>query len=168
MSAPPDRAHNGSSDVDSTAAFPYIDRARVMGARCMRLSPMLDALGRRLFGDPKGTASLIRRLLVEYGGTHWRDYSLSFVLMAIAAACTALPALLLGRGIDEGYVGRSYSGVALVAAAMIAVFALKGIAGYGQAVTMARIANRVVAENQKRMFGKLLAQAGRSAGDQCS
>jgi ABC-type multidrug transport system fused ATPase/permease subunit len=125
----------------------------------MRLSPMLDALGGRLFGDPKSTASLIRRLLVDYGGTHWRDYSLSFVFMAIAAACTALPALLLGRGIDEGYVGRSYSGVALVAAAMIAVFALKGIAGYGQAVTMARIANRVVAENQKRMFGKLLSQS---------
>src|ERR1700759_5595047 len=157
MPTPRDHAHNGSSDVDSTAAFPYIDRARVMGAHCLRL--MLDALGRRLFGDPKGTASLIRRLLVEYGGTHWRDYSLSFVFMAIAAACTALPALLLGRGIDEGYVGRSYRGVALVAAAMIAVFALKGIAGYGQAVTMARIANRVVAENQKRMFGQLLSQS---------
>jgi ATP-binding cassette subfamily B protein len=42
---------------------------------------------------------------------------------------------------------------------MIAVFTLKGIAGYGQAVTMARIANRVVAENQKRMFGKLLSQS---------
>jgi ABC-type multidrug transport system fused ATPase/permease subunit len=144
-------------DVDNAAAFSYIDRARV--SRCMRLPPMPNALGRRLFADPKSTASLIRRLLVEYGGTHWRDYGLSFVFMAIAAACTALPAFLLGRGIDQAYVDQSYSGVALFAIAMIAAFVLKGIAGYGQAVTMARIANHVVAENQKRMVDKLLSQS---------
>jgi ABC-type multidrug transport system fused ATPase/permease subunit len=124
----------------------------------MRLLPTLNTLGRCLFGDPKSTASLVRRLLIEYGGTHWRDYVLSFVFMAITAACTALPAYLLGRGIDAGYVYQSYSGVVLVAVTMIVVFALKGIAGYGQAVTMARIANHVVARNQKRMFAKLLSQ----------
>jgi ABC-type multidrug transport system fused ATPase/permease subunit len=124
----------------------------------MRLLPTLNALGRRLFGDPKSMPSLMRRLFVEYGRTHWRDYGLSFVFMAISAACTALPALLLGRGIDQGYVYQSYSGVVLVAVAMIVVFALKGIAGYGQAVTMARIANHVVAQNQKAMFAKLLSQ----------
>ena len=140
------------------AAFPYIDRARVLGARCMRLLPMLNDLGLRLFADPKSTASLIRRLLIEYGGTHWRDYGLAFGFMAIGAACTALPAVLLGRGIDQGYVYQSYSGTVAVALAMIAVFVVKGIAGYGQAVIMARIANHVVAENQKRMFDKLLHQ----------
>jgi ABC-type multidrug transport system fused ATPase/permease subunit len=144
--------------VDNAAAFPYIDRARILGALCMRLLPMLNDLGLRLFADPKSTASLIRRLLIEYGGTHWRDYGLAFGLMAIGAACTALPAFLLGRGIDQGYVYQSYRGTVVVALTMIAVFAVKGIAGYGQAVTMARIANHVVAENQKRMFDKLLCQ----------
>jgi ABC-type multidrug transport system fused ATPase/permease subunit len=156
---PPEVAPPRPPHVDNAAAFPYIDRARVQGARCMRLLPMLNDLGLRLFADPKSAASLIRRLLIEYGGMHWRDYGLAFGLMAIGAACTALPAFLLGRGIDQGYVYQSYRGIVLVAVALIGVFALKGIAGYGQAVIMARIANHVVAENQKRMFERLLSQS---------
>jgi ATP-binding cassette subfamily B protein len=119
---------------------------------------MLDRLNRRLFADPKGSAALIRRLLTEHGRTHWRRYCLSLAFMAVGAACTALPALLFGRGIDQAYVYRCFDGVAVVAVAMIVIFALKGIASYGQAVTMARIANHIVAENQKRMFDKLLQQ----------
>ncbi len=124
----------------------------------MRRSLMLEGLNRRFFADPKGAAVLIRRLLTEHGRTHWRRYCLSLGFMAVGAACTALPAFLFGRGIDEAYVDRSFQGVATVAVAMIFIFALKGIASYGQAVTMARIANHIVAENQKRMFDKLLEQ----------
>ncbi len=119
---------------------------------------MLDGLKRRLFADPKGPATLIRRLLIEHGRAHWRRYGLSLAFMAVGAACTALPALLFGRGIDQAYVYRSFDGVAVVAVAMIVIFAVKGLASYGQAVTLARIANHIVAENQKRMFDKLLAQ----------
>jgi ABC-type multidrug transport system fused ATPase/permease subunit len=124
----------------------------------MLRSPMIERLNRRVFADPKGSAALIRRLLTEHGRTHWRRYCLSLAFMAVGAACTALPAFLFGRGIDEAYVYRSFDGVAVVAVAMIVIFALKGIASYGQAVTMARIANHIVAENQKRMFDKLLQQ----------
>jgi len=124
----------------------------------MRRSLMLDRLNSRLFADPKSAAALIRRLLTEHGRTHWRRYCLAFAFMAVGAACTALPALLFGRGIDEAYVYRSFDGVAVVAVAMIVIFAVKGLATYGQAVTMARIANHIVAENQKRMFDKLLQQ----------
>ena len=78
--------------------------------------------------------------------------------MTVGAACTALPAFLFGRGIDQAYVYRSFEGVAVVAVAMIVIFAVKGLASYGQAVTLARIANHIVAENQKKLFDKLLAQ----------
>jgi ABC-type multidrug transport system fused ATPase/permease subunit len=121
-------------------------------------SLMPHGLNLRLFADPKGSAALIRRLLTELGRTHWRRYFLSFAFMAVGAACTALPAYLFGRGIDQAYVYRSFYGVAIVAVAMIVIFALKGIASYGQAVNMARIANHIVAESQKRMFDKLLQQ----------
>src|SRR5271170_7800646 len=94
---------------------------------------MLDGLNRRLFADPKGAAALIRRLLTEHGRVHWRRYCLAFAFMAVGAACTALPAFLFGRGIDQAYVYRSFEGVAGVAVAMIVIFALKGVASYGQA-----------------------------------
>src|SRR6202041_530536 len=56
------------------------------------------------------------------------------------------------------YVNRSFEGVALVSIAAIAIFAIKGAAAYGQAVTLARIGNAIAADNQRRMFDKLLHQ----------
>ena len=35
---------------------------------------------------------------------------------------------------------------------------IKGLATYGQALTMARIGNRIIADNQRRMFARLLQQ----------
>ena len=119
---------------------------------------MFEDLNRRLFADPKGAAALIRRLLLDNGRAYWRRYCLSLAFMVVGAACTALPAFLFGRGIDQAYVYRSFQGVAVVAVAMVIIFAVKGLASYGQAVTLARIANHIVAENQKKLFDKLLAQ----------
>ena len=47
------------------------------------------------------TAALIRRLLFEHALTHWRLYALAFVLMAVAAGCTAFTAYLLGDFINR-------------------------------------------------------------------
>ncbi len=101
---------------------------------------------------------MLRRLLTEQARAHWRRYGLVVVLMAVSAVCTALPPWLLGRGIDFSYVYRSFDSVAFVAIAMMVIFALKWVTSYAQAVSMARIANRIVAEYQKRMCDKLLAQ----------
>jgi ABC-type multidrug transport system fused ATPase/permease subunit len=111
----------------------------------------------RLFADPRSTLAFLRRLLTEQARAHWRRYGLVVVLMAVGAACTALPPWLLGRGIDSAYVYSSDS-VAFAATAMMVIFALKWVTGYAQSVGMARIANRIVAEYQKRMCNKLLAQ----------
>jgi ATP-binding cassette subfamily B protein len=141
--------------MDNRIAVGYSPEAP---ARSMRQLHMLDRLNHRLFADPKGTPALICRLLIEQGRTHWQSYCLVMLLMAVAAACTALAAWLGGRGIDFMYVYRSFDSVAAVALAIIVLSALKWVASYAGAVTMARIANRIVAENQKRMCDKLLQQ----------
>jgi ATP-binding cassette subfamily B protein len=109
-----------------------------------------------LFADPAGTPALARRLLVENALPHWRKYAVAYVLMAIMAACTGASAYLLGTAINQAYVSRSFLGVAAGAAAIIAVSAVRGFAAYGQAVMMARIGARIVAENQRRTLLKLL------------
>jgi ATP-binding cassette subfamily B protein len=119
---------------------------------------MLTRLRRELFADPSGAAAMIRRLFLEHGPTHWRSYTLSLGFMAVGAACTAASAFLIGYGINQAYVFRSFEGVAFVSLAAIVAFTLKGIATYGQAVTLARIGNHIVAGNQRRMFDKLLGQ----------
>src|SRR5262249_58316660 len=53
---------------------------------------------------------------------------------------------------------RRFEGVALVGVILVILFATKGFATYGQAVTLARVGNQIIAEKQRRMFDKLLAQ----------
>jgi ATP-binding cassette subfamily B protein len=120
---------------------------------------MFTRFWRKLFADPNGSPALIRRLLVEHGSSHWRRYLVSFAFMATGAACTASMALLIGRGINAAYVFRSFEGVVAVALGTVAIFTIKGLATYGQAVTLARIGNQIIADNQRRMFDKLLAQS---------
>jgi ATP-binding cassette subfamily B protein len=119
---------------------------------------MLTRLWRGLFADPNGSPALIRRLFLEHGRTHWRRYAVSFAMMAVGAGCTAGMAFIIGPGIDQAYQERNFTGVALVGVALIVLFAVKGLATYGQAVTMSRIGNEIIASNQRRMFDKLLAQ----------
>jgi ATP-binding cassette subfamily B protein len=109
-----------------------------------------------LFADPNGTPALVRRLLIENALPHWRKYALAYVLMAIMAACTGASAWLLGSAINQAYDNRSFAGVAAGAAAIMVVTTIRGFAAYGQAVVMARIGARIVADNQRRTLLKLL------------
>ena len=99
---------------------------------------------------------MVRRLLVDHALVHWRLYGSAFALMALAAACTSVSAYLFGNIINEAYVNRNLSSLVLLAAIVIALFSLKGFASYGQAVTMARVTARIVADNQRAMYDKLL------------
>jgi len=107
--------------------------------------------------DPRYRAMpLIRRLLTEQGLAHWRRYLIAFALMGIAAVCTALSAYLIGDVINQAYVNHSLAGIITLGFATVALFATKGVATYGQSVMLSRIGNRIVADNQRAVFAKLL------------
>ena len=108
------------------------------------------------FEDPYGTPAMVRRLLTQYGLGHWRRYAVAFTLMAIVAACTALSAYLIGDIVNQAYIHRDFSAILAIGGATVLIFIIKGLATYGQAVMLSRIGNRIVAENQQRMFDKLL------------
>ena len=117
---------------------------------------MFKSYFQRMFADPNGTASLVRRLLVEQAAGQWRRYALAFGLMGIAAASTALGAYLIGDVINQAYVHKNLPGIIILAIVTAVIFMIKAMATYGQALTLARIGNRIVADNQRRMFAKLL------------
>ncbi len=100
--------------------------------------------------------ALIRRLLTEQGFAHWRKYAVAFVFMAISAACTALSAYLIGDVINQTYVNHNLTGVIVLGTVTAALFAAKGLATYGQTVLLSHIGNRIVADNQRAVFAKLL------------
>src|SRR5436305_10737417 len=109
-----------------------------------------------LFADPYGAPAMIRRLLADHALRHRKLYRTALLLMGIAAACTALSAYLLGDVVNQAYVHKNFHALLLVGIAAFGIFALKGAASYGQQVIMMRIGNRIVADNQRRMFDKLL------------
>src|SRR3954452_2892908 len=117
---------------------------------------MLKPYFQRLFADPNSTASLVRRLLTEQAAGQWRRYALAFGLMGIAAASTALGAYLIGDVINQAYVHKNLPGIIILALVTAVIFMIKAMATYGQALTLARIGNRIVADNQRRMFARLL------------
>lgn len=114
---------------------------------------------RPLASADDGTFAIIRRLLTEFGGQHWGGYASAMVLLAIAAACTALSAYLIGNVVNEAYISRNLPGIIYLGIATVVLFTLKGVATYGSAVVLSKIGNRIVAENQRRLFDKLLQES---------
>jgi ATP-binding cassette subfamily B protein len=110
---------------------------------------------------PENTDSawmLVRRLLTEQAFGQWRRYAIAFVLMGVAAGATALGAYLIGDVINAAYVDKNLPGIVTLAIVTAAIFAIKGAATYGQAVMLSKIGNRIVADNQRRMFTSLVNQ----------
>jgi subfamily B ATP-binding cassette protein MsbA len=117
---------------------------------------MLNSYLQRLFADPSGTPALVRRLLAEQAWGQRRRYALAFGLMAIAAGATALCAYLVGHVINAAYVDKNLPGIFWLALGTAGIFMLKALATYGSSLTLARIGNRIIADNQRRMFARLL------------
>src|SRR5262249_14416443 len=117
---------------------------------------MLKSYFQRLFADPSGAAALVRRLLVEQAAGRWRRYALAFALMGVAAARPALGADLVGGVLNPAQAPKNLPGIVVLAPVPAVIFMIKGMATYGQAVMLAQIGNRIIADNQRRMFAKLL------------
>jgi ATP-binding cassette, subfamily B, bacterial MsbA len=106
--------------------------------------------------DPDRALPVIRRLVVEFGLAQWHRYAMAFLLMGIAAVCTAIPVYLLGDMINTANIQHDFSSVVVLGVGAAVIFAIKGAATYGQSVILSRIANHIIAENQRRLFSKLL------------
>lgn len=105
-----------------------------------------------------GAWPLIRRLITEQGLTHWRTYAFAFALMAISAGCTAMSAYLIGDVINQAYVYKNMAGIVTLGIVTVLLFTTKGVATYGHTVLLQKIGNRIVADNQRSVFNKLLSE----------
>jgi ATP-binding cassette subfamily B protein len=111
---------------------------------------------KKITDDPYGAAILIRRLITEQGAVYWRRYLLAFVLMGVSAGATAGSAWILGQVINKAYVERDVRGIAILSGLTVLIFILKGAATYGHQVVLSKISNAILANNQRRLFAKLM------------
>ena len=116
-------------------------------------------LPKKITDDPYGAAILIRRLVTEQGLAYWRRYLLAFALMGVGAATTAGSAYLLGQVINKAYVDKDVRGIVLLSLVTIVIFTIKGAATYGHTVILSKISNAILANNQRRLFAKLMSES---------
>jgi len=114
---------------------------------------------RKITDDPYGAAILIRRLISEQASAYWRRYLAAFVLMGVAAAATASAAYLLGEVINQAYVDRNVRGIFTLSLVVLAIFIVKGASTYGHSVILSQISNAILANNQRRLFAKLMSES---------
>ena len=119
---------------------------------------MLELKLSERLSHPDSALLLIRRLFNEHALPQWKSYAAAFAMMAVVAASTALGAYLIGTVINQTYVDKNLPGVIAVGIIIAVIFIAKGLATYGQMLMMARIGNRIVAANQRRMFQSLIHQ----------
>ncbi|MBC7585136.1 MAG: ABC transporter ATP-binding protein, partial [Tardiphaga sp.] len=114
---------------------------------------------KKITDDPYGALILIRRLVMEQATAYWRRYLLAFALMGVSAATTAGAAYLLGEVINQAYVDKNVRGIAILSGVTLLIFILKGAATYGHTVILSQISNAILANNQRRLFAKLMSES---------
>jgi ATP-binding cassette subfamily B protein len=111
-----------------------------------------------VLSDTETSYQLIRRLVAEYGVKHWKSYAAAFVFMAVSAAGTASIAYLMGTIVNKAYVDRSFHAIVVIGLFTIVIFCARGAATYFQAVILSRVGNAIIAENQRKLFDRLMQQ----------
>lgn len=119
----------------------------------------MTRLPRKITDDPYGAAILIRRLVMEQGVAYWRRYLIAFALMGVAAGATAGSAYVLGQVINQAYIDKNVLGIAVLSGVTVILLFLKGVATYGHTVILSRISNAILANNQRRLFAKLMSES---------
>ncbi len=107
-----------------------------------------------IVGDPTGGAT--GRLLREHVLPQFRWLLVAALCMGLFAAATAGQAWIMEPALDRVFLEHDRAMLLLVPLAVIGLALLKAAVGYGQAVVMARIGQRVIADLQRRLFDHLI------------
>lgn len=117
---------------------------------------ILRALERRIVKNPESSLPLIHRLFRENFGEFKRRYAIAFFFMGLIALTTSLSAWIMKDVINEVFLSRDISRIWMIAGVVLTIFLVKGMASYGQVVTLSRVGNAIVARVQTRLYDHLL------------
>jgi ATP-binding cassette, subfamily B, bacterial MsbA len=101
---------------------------------------------------------VIPRLLATDGRRYAGRYALALFFMLLVAGTTSFTAYLMKDVINKIFVEGREGAIWTLGITLIAISAIKGFSAYGQAITLSRIGNRIIADYQKRLYENLLLQ----------
>ena len=101
---------------------------------------------------PSSTRDLLVRLVREHVRPHLPRLGMAMLLMALVAGSTAALAYLMEPVMDDVFDKQDREMLIAVPIAILVVTLIKGAATYGQAVLLAFVGQRIIADLQKRLF----------------
>ena len=99
---------------------------------------------------------LMKRVFAENARDYVGQYVFAGVCMLGIAAATAFTAWVVRDVVDELFVGQRYDLIWVICLSIVAAFTIRGLATYGQSVTLAKVGNNLVARYQQRLFDHLM------------
>ena len=100
--------------------------------------------------------AVIRRILAENGHEYVWSYVVAALCMVAVALTTAFPAYIMRDVIDDLFYNQRSDLITLISLSIVAAFVVRGVAGYAQAVILAKVGNNLVARYQRRIFDHLM------------
>jgi ATP-binding cassette, subfamily B, bacterial MsbA len=131
----------------------------VAGAAAQSLTDDPDLSSKKNSGtkpDRGEIIAVIKRVLAENGREYKRPYIIATFCMIAVGLTTAFPAWVISKVIDDVFYRQDTGMIALICLGIVGAFTIKGVAGYGQAVILAKVGNNLVARYQRRMFDHLM------------
>jgi ABC-type multidrug transport system fused ATPase/permease subunit len=99
---------------------------------------------------------VLKRVIAENGRDHIRGYVFAIFCLIVVAGSTAFTAWIMEAVVNEAFANRRADLVAWICGAILVAFILRGFATYGQAVTLSKIGNNIVANYQRRLYSHLM------------
>ena len=99
---------------------------------------------------------VMRRIFAENAREYFGTYSIATICLLLIAATTAGLAWVMRDVIDQLFVRQRGDLIFAISATIFAIFLVRSVAMYVQAVLLERVSNDLIARYQKRLFAKLL------------
>lgn len=100
--------------------------------------------------------------LVRLFRTNFRPYLFrylfAFCMMFLASAATAGSAYIIKEIINKVFIEKREGYILAIAAVIIVIYAIKGVATYLSSVTLTKIGNSIIARIQRQLFRSILSQ----------
>ena len=118
--------------------------------------PHLNARTQNIPVSSASVTSVLKRIIAENGRDHVRGYIFAVLCLATVALTTAFTAWIMEAVVNEAFANQRADVVWLICGSILAAFVLRGFASYGQAVTLSKIGNNIVARYQRRLYSHLM------------
>ncbi|CDX13578.1 Uncharacterized ABC transporter ATP-binding protein y4gM [Mesorhizobium sp. ORS 3324] len=105
---------------------------------------------------PGETLAILRRIITENGREYRWSYVVAITCSLVVSGTTAFAAWIMSPVVNQIFYDRRGDLIFLICAGIMASFVLRGLATYGQAVTLSKIGNNLVARYQRRIFDHLM------------